>query len=122
MRALSKILLAGAVASVAVPLTAVPASAAPGGCKVTYLCVYRNTFYDDGPFQFAGANRSWSAWPRIANDDSSWFNNGTSGLAAAVYDARDFQIRTICLERGTGNRIALSKQDRGSSNRWLQEC
>jgi hypothetical protein len=118
-------LVAGAVASLALPLgvlvAAPTADAAPNGCASGALCVYWDTFYRGGKYQFFGSNSSWGAWA-IEDDDSSWFNNGTSGLAVRVYDNRGYGGGSKCFRRGTGDQTAIAVDDRGSSNLWVSGC
>lgn len=118
--------VAGALACTALPLgvlatTAPSAAAAPPGCASGALCVYVDTGYDGRKFQFFGDNKSWGAWA-IEDEDSSWFNNGTSGMAVRVYDGRDYTGGGKCFRRGTGEDDAVLVDDRGSSNEWLWRC
>ena len=102
-------------------LAAPTAEAAPNGCASGALGVYWDTFYRGGKYQFFGNNPSWGAYA-IENDDSSWFNNGTSGKAVRVYDDRGYGGGSTCFARGTGDRIAAAVDDRGSSNQWVSRC
>lgn len=123
MRRLRVLLLAAVLAGTLTTIvSAQPAAAAPGGCTSGYLCVYWNVNYDNGPWRFGGSNSSWGAWA-IENDDSSWFNNGTSGLAVRVYVDRGYGGGVeICQARGTGDAYAIAIDDRGSSNLWVSHC
>ncbi len=118
-------LAAAAAVMASLPLGAMafaqPAVAAPNGCASGALCVYWDTFYRGGKYQFFGSNSSWGPWA-IEDDDSSWFNNGTSGLAVRVYENRGYGGSSICFPRGTGDQIALAEDDRGSSNLWVSRC
>src|SRR5438128_9821689 len=73
-----------------------PAKAAASDCASTYLCVWKDSGFTNSRFQFAGNNTSWAAWA-INNEDSSWFNNGTSGLRVQVYDHTNYVTTTICV-------------------------
>ncbi len=90
----------------AISLSAPPAQAAPNGCASGALCVYWDTFYRGSKYQFFGSNSSWAAWA-IENDDSSWFNNGTSGLSVRVYD-----------DRGTEDPRSASIAETATRSRW----
>jgi len=118
-------LFTGAVACIAVPLgvlaAAPSAAAAPYGCPSGALCVYWDTFYRGAMTPFERSNRSWERFD-IENDDSSWFNNGTTGMAVRVYDGRNYEGGSKCFPRGTGDQAAVAVDDRGSSNEWLWRC
>jgi hypothetical protein len=119
-----RITLAAAALAASFPLglAAAPAAqAAPNGCASGALCVYWDTFYRGSKYQFFNSNSSWGAYA-IENDDSSWFNNGTSGLAVRVYEDRGYGGSSICFSRGDGDQIALAVDDRGSSNLWVSSC
>ena len=90
-------------------------------CPATYLCVWWNSHYDGNRYQFGGSNPSWAAWS-IANDDSSSYNHGTSGLRVSIYTGPDYtDTRVVCLPMGTftGHH---SPNDSGDSNVWVGSC
>lgn len=90
-------------------------------CASTYLCVWWNSHYGGDRFQFAGNNTSWHSWG-IADDDSSSYNNGTSGYRVAIYVNTQYEGgRIVCLPRGSWA-SHHSPNDEGSSNRWLSSC
>lgn len=102
--------------------TSEPASAAPPGCPAGALCVYRDVNYAWGPYKFFGTNDSWHQWA-IADRDSSWFNNGTSGRRARVWEhvGRSGRVE-VCIARGTGIANQWWFDDMGSSNDWPWGC
>lgn len=115
------VLLATAIFSLALlPLGAGTAAAAPGGCTSGSLCVYRDINYNNGPWRFPGNEDNWHDWA-IANNDSSWFNNGTSGRVAKVYRGVAWSGGVYkCMNRGQGFRAGIT-DDAGSSNYWGPE-
>jgi hypothetical protein len=99
-----------------------PAAAAPPGCPAGALCVYRDINYAWGPYKFFGTNYSWHQWA-IADRDSSWFNNGTSGRSARVWEHVGYSGRVeVCIARGHGIRNQWWFDDLGSSNDWPSRC
>jgi hypothetical protein len=107
------------VASVACAMAfgAANAKAAASDCQSTYLCVWWDSGFAGSRYQFAGNNSSWSAWA-IQDDDSSWFNNGTSGLRVQVYKDSGYANTTVCV--GYKQQISFNSfaNDKGSSNLW----
>lgn len=90
-------------------------------CPSTALCVWYNSHYGGSRYNFYGSNTSWHAWA-IADDDSSSYNNGTSGLAVSIYEHTGYGgRRVICLRRGSWA-SHHSPNDVGSSNRWVSAC
>ncbi len=105
----------------ALTLGAAPAQAAPSGCQYGALCVYWNTGYGGAQSQFFGSNPSWGAYS-IEDDDSSWFNNGTTGKGARIFDNRSHSGGSKCYDMGDGEGYAVAVDDRGSSNSWPLRC
>lgn len=90
-------------------------------CESTYLCVWWDSHYGGSRYIFGGNNSSWHSWA-IADDDSSTYNNGTSGLRAAVYTSTSGTgTRIVCLPMGSWA-SHHSPNDSGSSNYWLSAC
>lgn len=90
-------------------------------CGSTYLCVWWNSHYGGDRYSFAGNNTSWHSWA-IADDDSSSYNNGTSGARVAIYVNTQYEgSRIVCLPMGSWA-SHHSPNDAGSSNRWLSSC
>lgn len=110
------------VASMLPVMGALPALAAPpGGCPSGALCVHWDSYYRGAQYRFFGTNSSWGPWA-IENDDSSWFNNGTSGMGVRVHWYRGQGGPSQCWDRGEGELISLYNQDKGSSNVWVSRC
>lgn len=91
----------------------------PAGCTAGALCVYEDDQFQGRRYRFFGTNESWAPW-NIDNDDQSAFNNGTSGMVVAVYDAPGWKGQSYCLERAHGYR--WRPDNYGSSNRWRWGC
>lgn len=90
-------------------------------CGSTYLCVWYDAHYGGNRYSFGGNNASWHTWA-IADDDSSSYNNGTSGSAVGIYVNTNYEgQRIVCLPRGSWA-SHHSPNDEGSSNRWLSSC
>lgn len=117
---LRSIVVAAAIAVSALGLSA-PASAAPSDCNLKHLCVYYDAYYAGKVYHFKDSNSSWGPWV-IEDDDSSWFNNGTSGMGVRVYHNRSYGGGSQCWSKGRGERISLYHQDKGSSNLWVGSC
>lgn len=94
----------------------------PGAyCPSGALCVWRDSHYRGSRYDFFGSNTSWHSWP-IADEDSSSYNNGTSGLAVSIYTNTGYGgQRVVCLRRGSWA-SHHSPNDEGSSNRWVSSC
>ena len=118
-RTIKKVLATVALATATVvPLGALPASAALSDCQSGYLCAWWDINYSGSKYQFGGNNTSWNAWA-IADDDSSWYNHGTSGMKVAVYNDTNYTGgTTVCLTQGQYVAWNYSANDRGSSNQW----
>ena len=112
-------LMAGAtlVGTLSLPFLSVPASAAYYDCPSMYLCAWMDANYAGARYQFAGNNWTWYGWA-IFDNDSSWYNNGTSGMRVQVYRDVGYSSTTVCL--AMGQRIASDSyaNDKGSSNQW----
>lgn len=90
-------------------------------CSSTYLCVYWDSHYGGNRYSFAGDNDTWSTWA-IANDDSSSWNNGTSGARARIYTGPNLtDTRVVCLTMGS-YAAHHSPNDSGDSNVWTSSC
>ncbi len=110
-------LLAGPVpAGATTPEAKGATAAAPAGCPATYYCVYQNRDYRGAVYKFADEKASWRRWD-IFNQDSSSFNNGTSGLSVALYGEENYGRRLGCLPRGQGWTLHWPNDD-GESNKW----
>lgn len=113
----------GAAAAATAALSAVaalaPASAhaATSDCGAGNLCVWRDSGYSNSRYSFAGNNTSWHAWA-IADEDSSWFNNGTSGANVQVYRDTGYVNTTVCVRYKSAISYNSYANDKGSSNRW----
>lgn len=90
-------------------------------CASGNLCVWWDSHYGGNRYTFGGSNPTWSSWA-IANDDSSSYNNGTSGLRVSIYTGPNYtDTRVVCLAKGsfTGHH---SPNDSGDSNVWVSSC
>jgi Peptidase inhibitor family I36 len=98
--------------------TAAKADVPPPGCTSGALCAYVHVNYAYGPYRFFGTNSSWHRW-YIADRDSSWFNNGTTGRAARVFQHVNWGGAVeVCVDRGDGIPNQWWRDDMGSSNDW----
>ncbi|MFK4071789.1 peptidase inhibitor family I36 protein [Streptomyces sp. NPDC029674] len=104
-------------AKVSAPAAAGPA-AAPAGCPREYYCVYLHANYRGEDYFFKDDNRSWSGYAIFNNDSSSW-NNGTSGLGVALYGDENYARKLGCLPRGQGWTQHRPNDD-GESNKWMR--
>jgi hypothetical protein len=121
-RRLSLIAMAGATAGLATVLVPTAAHAAPSGCAAGALCVYDQENYAGTRYQFFGTNASWAPYG-IEDRNASWFNNGTTGRYARIFEQRNCTgtLGTFSsVAQGTG--VADGSQwyvyKRGSSNDW----
>jgi hypothetical protein len=90
-------------------------------CPSTYLCVWWDSHYGGDRYQFSGDNDYWSPWA-IANDDSSSWNNGTSGAKVGIWTGPDqTDTRVVCLAMGS-YAAHHSPGDSGDSNAWISSC
>lgn len=90
-------------------------------CASGYLCVWWDSHYSGNRYSFGGSNTTWSSWA-IANDDSSSYNHGTSGLRVSIYTGPNYtDTRVVCLAMGSyvGHH---SPGDSGDSNVWVSSC
>ena len=118
MRRLRIYLVVVALATALVPALSATAKAAPAGCSSGAFCVWKNTSYTgSGPYKFFGWNSSWASFG-IENQDSSWFNNGTSGRYARFWSGRSCTGDSHALGRGVGAPSDSLMNNRGSSNDW----
>lgn len=98
-------------------IAAPAAGAASGDCGSGYLCAWWDSNYNGARYQFAGNNASWHSWA-IADDDSSWYNHGTSGLRVQVYRDVNYVSSTVCLSMGQKIASNAGANNKGSSNLW----
>ncbi|MFI9213941.1 peptidase inhibitor family I36 protein [Streptomyces sp. NPDC053253] len=98
-----------------------PASSASAAgtadCPRGYLCVWDQTNYQGNMYKFSGTNFSWGSWA-IDNHDSSWYNNGTSGLNACVWQGVGYTGSVKAIRSGTSSPSDATHAHRGSSNSW----
>lgn len=98
--------------------TAVPL-AAPAGCPSGALCVYSGLNFTGSHSYLQDCNRSWVTFGR--NDiNASWFNNGTSGRWARIWQNVDFRGNFDAVARGVGVSDGRTGPvfNQGSSNDW----
>jgi hypothetical protein len=110
-------IVAAAAIAVGFGVGAGSAHAAASDCPSTYLCVWWDSGFGNPRYQFAGNNTSWHAWA-IADDDSSWYNHGTSGLRVQVYRDINYVSTTICVAHSQQVSFNSFANDKGSSNKW----
>lgn len=110
--------LLGAPAASAAETTAGAAAAA--SCDAGYYCVYWNANYAGRKYQFGGNNSSWANWA-IFNDDSSSWNNGTSGMGVILYGDEGYSRPLGCLPAGRGWTLHRPNDD-GEGNKWTWSC
>ncbi|MGW2659151.1 peptidase inhibitor family I36 protein [Streptomyces sp. NPDC001478] len=115
---LNRVLPLVAAATAAVFLGPVsPAQAATADCPSGYLCVWDQTSYNGKMYKFSGSNSSWSAWA-IENHDSSWYNHGTSGLNACIWQYPGYLGSVKVVASGTSSPQDAAHAHLGSSNNW----
>ncbi|MCG0066604.1 peptidase inhibitor family I36 protein [Streptomyces tricolor] len=66
---------------------------------------------------FSGNNSGWASWA-INNHDASWYNNGTSGLYACVWQSQYYTGSVKVIKVGTSSPADSVHAHRGSSNIW----
>jgi Peptidase inhibitor family I36 len=104
-------------------ITTEEVTAAPAGCAAGALCVYNQLHYGGNRYQFFGSNASWGAWA-VEDNNLSWFNNGTSGRWARIWENRGYGGSWHAIARGVGvwdgspNGANSPVYKRGSSNDW----
>jgi hypothetical protein len=108
---------AAAIAAAAIVMPALPAQAGTAACPSGYLCVWDQTYYRGNMYKFSGKNFSWASWA-INNHDSSWYNNGTSGLNACVWQYVGYSGPVKVIRAGTSSPVDSIHAHRGSSNSW----
>ncbi|MEV0787629.1 peptidase inhibitor family I36 protein, partial [Streptomyces sp. NPDC050423] len=69
------------------------------------------------PSKRAAPNSDWSAWT-INNHDSSWYNHGTSGLNACVWQGYYYTGSVKVVASGTSSPQDAAHAHLGSSNNW----
>ena len=90
-------------------------------CPSGALCVWWDSHYRGSRYDFFGSNTSWHSYA-IADDDSSSYNNGTTGAAVSIYTNTGYGgQRVVCLRRGSWA-SHHSPNDAGSSNKWVSSC
>ncbi|MFJ8630777.1 peptidase inhibitor family I36 protein [Streptomyces sp. NPDC093568] len=140
MRIPKRLLAAATVAAGLIALSPSPAQSAPtwysgpapAGCASGALCVYRDINFQQGGWgvaQFFYSNAEWRQTSNayIADNDSSWFNNGTPDYPSSVRvmtypDLPGNGSTSFCLDRGWGNTWDPVANDSGESNRWVGSC
>ncbi|MFB7448201.1 peptidase inhibitor family I36 protein [Streptomyces sp. NPDC056194] len=105
--------LLGAPAASAAETTA--GAAAATSCDAGYYCVYRDADYAGRKYQFGGNNSSWADF----NDDSSSWNNGTSGMGVILYGDEGYSRPLGCLPAGRGWTLHRPNDD-GEGNKDLE--
>ncbi|MBP0448793.1 MULTISPECIES: peptidase inhibitor family I36 protein [unclassified Kitasatospora] len=106
-----------AVLSVAAPVAgAGAATTGTAACPSGYLCVWDQTEYRGNMYKFKDAN-SWESWA-INNHDASWYNHGTSGLCAYVWQYSDYSGTVKVIKPGTSSPSDSAHAHRGSANSW----
>ncbi|MEV6302994.1 peptidase inhibitor family I36 protein [Actinoplanes sp. NPDC051861] len=114
-------------------VTTSPAQAAPAGCPRASFCVWRNTGWSGGIYTASGSDWWWGndnfsgTSVSVADDDSSWFNNGILNGDDPTYvrvydDYYQTGATTICLRYGTGFSSRPASNDRGGSHGWYYGC
>ncbi|MFC8197797.1 peptidase inhibitor family I36 protein [Streptomyces sp. NPDC060006] len=101
----------------------------PAGCESGALCVYRHINFDQGGWGVANFHHTNARWvdtrnAYMANNDSSWFNNGTPDVPSSVvvFGYQAFEDRHFCLDRGWGNSWDPDANDDGEANWWVDGC
>ncbi|BAJ33252.1 MULTISPECIES: peptidase inhibitor family I36 protein [Kitasatospora] len=122
MRLRVKTAMAAAIAMAATLLPAGSAQAAHGrtgtaACPSGYLCVWDQPDFRGRMYRFLGDNASWGDWA-IDNNDRSWFNNGTSGTYACVWQYVNLVGHAKALAPGEASPDDPGHAGRGSSNDW----
>ncbi|MFD3912933.1 peptidase inhibitor family I36 protein [Streptomyces sp. NPDC058603] len=116
-RALVSIVSVGFAATLTLVGPATTASAGTADCPRGYLCVWEHPNYEGRMFKFGGSNASWGSWD-IEDKDSSWYNNGTEGMIACVWSARNYQGTVKAIQPQTSSPSDAIHGDNGSSNNW----
>jgi Peptidase inhibitor family I36 len=121
-RRLSLIAMAGASAGLATVLVPTAAHAAPPGCAAGALCVYDQENYDGTRYQFFGTNSSWAPYG-IEDRNASWFNNGTTGRWARIWELRSCAggwgtYSSVSPGTGVADGSQYYVYKRSSSNDW----
>ncbi|MEE1805844.1 peptidase inhibitor family I36 protein [Streptomyces sp. BE133] len=93
------------------------AQAATADCPSGYLCVWDQTSYNGKMYKFKDSNASWSGYA-IENHDSSWYNHGTSGLNACVWQYSYYTGSVKVVASGTSSPQDAAHAHLGSSNNW----
>ncbi|MCX4773753.1 peptidase inhibitor family I36 protein [Streptomyces sp. NBC_01285] len=94
-----------------------PAQAATADCPSGYLCLWDQTHYNGNMSKFKDANASWSGY-NINNRDSSWYNHGTSGLNACIWQGYYYTGSVKIVASGTSSPQDAAHAHQGSSNNW----
>ncbi|MER5349404.1 peptidase inhibitor family I36 protein [Kitasatospora sp. NPDC002551] len=114
--------LSTAVMAAALAVGPVPGAHAAGtaDCPRGWLCVWDQTDYQGHMFKFKDANATWPA--AIENHDASWFNNGTSGLTACIWQGGAYTGTVKAVKAGASSPRDSAHAHRGSSNDWRSTC
>jgi hypothetical protein len=89
-------------------------------CPAGALCVYDQTYFNGTLYRFFGTNSSWGPYG-IEDRNASWFNNGTTGRWARIWENRSCTGSFDAVARGVGvydGSIASPVYKKGSSNDW----
>ena len=125
-----------AAALVAMPMPAAQAAPvwyhgppAPVACGYGSLCVYKNINFNPGDARVAnipGSVKDWRVnYGYIADEDSSWYNNGTPDYPSSVIIYATLNWNggyQLCLDRLWGATYYADLNDNGMSNRWVGGC
>ncbi|WP_404870366.1 peptidase inhibitor family I36 protein [Kitasatospora griseola] len=122
MRQRVKLSLAAVAALAAALIPAGSADAAPAltgtaACPSGYLCVWDQPDYQGKMYQFRSDNFSWWGWD-IDDNDRSWYNNGTSGKYACVWQFANYSGSVKAIAPHTSSPHDYNHETRGSSNDW----
>lgn len=102
-------------------LSTLPASAGTENCPGGALCVYWDSSFRGTQYKFFGSNDSWHSWA-IADDDSSWYNAGLSGMDVVVMEHVNGGGEPNCIRWTAAIALGLGLNDQGSSNYWNWGC
>ena len=95
------------------------AMAAPAGCPSGALCVYSGLNFTGSHSYLFDCNRTWVTFGR--NDiNESWYNNGTSGRWARIWQNVNFTGNFFAIAPGVGvlDGHGTGVYNAGSSNDW----
>jgi hypothetical protein len=100
-------------------ITSGVSAASLASCPAGALCVYDQTYYNGTLYRFFGTNSSWAPYG-IEDRNASWFNNGTSGRWARIWEHRSCTGNWHAIARGVGvyDGSGSVVYKKGSSNDW----